>query len=136
LEKAEYRLSIAVLNPDPQTELSEQDWQEWITRILSSAEFWTEQTTKSGKKHQVNLRDRLFDLSLIPPDWNTDTRQNSPVKAPEFALRYIGSCRNDGTLLRPEHVVLMLEQVSQQTLQLTRIHRAQLLLSSSPQENS
>jgi radical SAM family uncharacterized protein/radical SAM-linked protein len=50
-----------------------------------------------------------------------------------FQLRFIGSCRNDGTLLKPEHIIYMLEQVSQQdttgvTVELRHTHRVNLIL--------
>ena len=38
-------------------------------------------------------------------------------------LRYVGSCRNDGTLLNPEHFVYMLEQVTGLDLQLNHAHQ-------------
>jgi uncharacterized protein (DUF2344 family) len=62
------------------------------------------------------VRDRLFDLQLI---------ESTVQKA---TMRYIGSCQNDGTLLRPEQMVTILEQVSEQELHLLTIHRIQLFL--------
>ncbi|WP_041596132.1 hypothetical protein [Halothece sp. PCC 7418] len=43
-------------------------------------------------------------------------------------LCYLGSCRNDGKLLNPEHLVYMLEQVTGLDLQLSHAHRQQLIL--------
>jgi hypothetical protein len=43
-------------------------------------------------------------------------------------LRYVGSCRNDGSGLRPEQVVVMLEHVAQADFQLLHIHRSGLVL--------
>jgi uncharacterized protein (DUF2344 family) len=43
-------------------------------------------------------------------------------------LRYLGSCRNDGTFLNPEHFVYMLEQVTGMDLNLNHAHRQQLIL--------
>jgi uncharacterized protein (DUF2344 family) len=52
-----------------------------------------------------------------------DTEQADTV-----SLRYVGGCHNDGTQLRPEQVLYMLEQVSQQELELLHIHRQRLIL--------
>jgi radical SAM-linked protein len=104
LVKAEYLLDVAVDR--------EIDWQSAIASILASSEIWQEQTSKSGKIKQVNLRDRLFELES--------------TKAQK--VRYIGSCRNDGTMLRPEQVIFMLEQEGGKQLHLLHSHRNRLIL--------
>ncbi|BAZ66589.1 MAG: TIGR03960 family B12-binding radical SAM protein [Pelatocladus maniniholoensis HA4357-MV3] len=114
LETAEYILTLAV--PDSSTP---SQWQDWLDTIKQKSEIWYEQTTKSGKTHLVNLRDRLFEIELV----ETTNLVTSPV-----SLRYIGSCRPDGTLLRPEQVLFMLEQVAGTELQLLQIHRHRLIL--------
>ena len=114
LEKAEYWLSVEAFES-----FSLEQWQAWVDAVNASEELWWEKTTKSGKKKRLNLRDRLFELTLEPQS-NPD--ENSVV------LRYVGSCRNDGTLLQPEHLVYMLEQVAQQELQLRSTHRQQMML--------
>jgi uncharacterized protein (DUF2344 family) len=96
--------------------VSVEQWQDWVEQILTSEAIWWEKTTKSGKKKQVNLRDRLFELEL------------DKSHGDEVVLRYVGSCRNDGTLLRPEYLVWMLEQVAQRELQLSHAHRQRLIL--------
>ena len=98
-------------------------WQEWLETIKNSAEIWWEQTTKSKKTYQVNLRDRLFELELVPP-------HNQDIGEPNntFNLRYTGSCSQDGNHLKPEHVTFMLEQVAHQEIQLLHIHRQRLIL--------
>jgi uncharacterized protein (DUF2344 family) len=86
-------------------------------------------TTKSGKTHDVNLRDRLHKLELVeqkPESTASVVRGKSEGTA---VLRYTGSCRSDGNLLKPEHLVFMLEQVSQQEIQLVQVQRSQLILS-------
>lgn len=126
LEQAEYTLSLEVIPNDPAAIFPKLEvWQAWIEKVLAETEIWFEQTTKSGKVQQVNLRDRLFTLQLIPTP-----NSQSPIPNPAISLRYTGSCRNDGTLLRPDHVVKMLEQVSGQELQLLHVHRENLLLAS------
>jgi radical SAM family uncharacterized protein/radical SAM-linked protein len=107
LEQAEYFLTLSADTPD---------WQTWVNEIWTAETLLMEQTTKSGQVREVNLRDRLFALELLS------------VEAEHATLRYIGSCRNDGTLLRPEHMVYLLEKVSQQEIHLLRTHRQQLLL--------
>jgi len=67
------------------------------------------------------LRDRLQKLELVDP--SSDTQAEGKA-----VLRYTGSCRNDGNLLRVEHIVLMLEQVSQLEVQILQVQRRQLIL--------
>ncbi len=124
-EKAEYQIVVAA------TETSRPQWQQWVQQINNSSELWWQKTTKSGKTKWINLRDRLFELELVAQE-TTDSHQSA-------TLRYVGSCRNDGNMLRPEHLVMMLEQVSQQEVQLQHTHRQQVLLadwgaSQSPKE--
>ncbi|HEY9652714.1 MAG TPA: TIGR03960 family B12-binding radical SAM protein [Coleofasciculaceae cyanobacterium] len=114
LEQAEYWITVAAEGA------SRQQWQDWIEEILARETIEREHTTKSRKKIVVNLRDRLFELELV------EVKSDPPV--PQTVLRYVGSCRNDGTLLRPEHMVQMLEEVSQQEIQLLHSHRQQLIL--------
>jgi radical SAM family uncharacterized protein/radical SAM-linked protein len=114
LETAEYLITVAV-----ESETISQ-WQAWIDTIKGQSEIWCEQTTKSGKNKKVNLRERLFDLQLINPSVSDNVA----------TLRYVGSCRNDGGLLRPEHILFMLEQVEAVEFQLLHIHRQSLGLQS------
>ncbi|MCY6491995.1 TIGR03960 family B12-binding radical SAM protein [Leptolyngbya sp. GGD] len=107
LQKAEYRLEIAG---------DQGNWQDWIEQILAKSEILLEHTTKSGKTYPLNMRDRLFELELL---------ESSSDRA---IVRYVGSCQNDGTLLKPEQLVSIFEQVSQQELHLFTIHRIQLVL--------
>jgi radical SAM family uncharacterized protein/radical SAM-linked protein len=111
VHQAEYRLTIAIADdsfPPP-------DWSTWIDAVLTATDIPFEQKTKSGKVKVVNLRDRLFELELLQTE--------SAIQ-----IRYVGSCQNDGTILRPEHLIFMLEAVSGQSLELKEIHRDRLLL--------
>lgn len=139
LEKAEYLVAVRCLSEaSSDLPLSATIWQAWIEQILNTAEILVEQTTKSGKTHPVNLRERLFELQLLPPGEMPGMQQSLQLSsgltlkqldlAGWVGLRYIGSCRNDGTLLRPEHIIQMLEQVAQTEFQLLCIHRQQLFL--------
>jgi radical SAM-linked protein len=109
VHQAEYLLTVAT--PES-VELHQ--WQAWIDQVKAATEINFEHTTKSGKKRAVNLCDRLLELDLS---------QVEPT-----ILRYIGTCCNDGDILRPEHLMLMLEQISGQTFELQHIHRQQLIL--------
>jgi radical SAM-linked protein len=100
--------------------LKSQIVQEWVDAVNNCTEILFEKTTKSGKKQQVNLRDRLFSLTLELPPSNGEIQ--------EFKLRYLGSCRNDGTVLQPEHLVYTIEQVSGKNLELLHAHRERLIL--------
>jgi radical SAM family uncharacterized protein/radical SAM-linked protein len=111
LERAEYLLSVTAEGA------STQQWQDWLEAVKEREVIEWEHTTKSGRKQQVNLRDRLFELELA--------EGSLPEKA---VVRYIGSCRNDGTLLRPEHLVSMLEQVTGREFQLLHAHRSRMML--------
>lgn len=110
--QAEYLLTVTASDG---SSIDAEQWQIWLDQILEAKEILFEQTTKSGKKKVVNLRDRLFSLNL---------GSVNPTQ-----INYIGSCRNDGTILRPEHFMFMLEQISEQQIGLAQIHRCQLILS-------
>ena len=122
LEQAEYVITIETEDSATDTlaqEQQEAQWQHWVEAVLNHESIWQEHQTKSGKTQTINLRDRLVDLKV------------EDVSPSAGTVRYIGSCRNDGTLLRPEHVVYMLEQVSGQPLQLQKVHRDRLILATS-----
>ena len=134
LERAEYFIAVCFATNSAPEEFSALNcWHQWIEAIVSADEILMEQTTKSGKTKQVNLRDRLFEL-----EWVGDKSQNFTIAQPfgksfeslepSAILRYVGSLRNDGTLLRPEHVIYMLECVARQEFQLLHAHRNQLFL--------
>jgi radical SAM-linked protein len=115
LSAAEYLITIAST-----TDVTAQQWQTWVDTIKSTPEIWLEHTTKSGKQQLVNLCDRLFDLELISTTTN--------LAASTAVWRYIGSCRNDGTLLRPEQILFMLEKVAAREFHLLHFHRNRLVL--------
>ncbi len=118
LTTAEYLLTIAVVD-----DITPITWQNWIDVIKATPEIWWEHTTKSGKTQLVNLRDRLLELEIV-----TTANNKEPHPAITTMLRYLGSCRNDGTTLRPEQILFMLEQTTGREFQLLHIHRQQLIL--------
>lgn len=109
LEKAEYLLTFNSEGIDCQ------QWQNWLEAIKQATVMEREKTTKSGKKVTINLREQLYELELKTVD-------------KEAVLCYVGSCRNDGTLLQPDHIVEMLERVSGQEISLLNFHRQRLIL--------
>ncbi|MBD2620348.1 TIGR03960 family B12-binding radical SAM protein [Microcystis flos-aquae FACHB-1344] len=109
LEKAEYLLTFNSEGIDCQ------QWQNWLEAIKQATVMEREKTTKSGKKVTINLREQLYELELKTVD-------------KEAVLCYVGSCRNDGTLLQPDHLVEMLERVSGQEISLLNCHRQGLIL--------
>jgi radical SAM-linked protein len=128
LDQAEYVLAVAL---EADTDIPEApDWQSWLEDILRREAITWEHTTKSGKKKQVNLRDRLFDLTLAeaPEIALMPARIQGNKMGAQAIIRYRGSCRNDGTLLRPEHVAYMLEQAAGMPIQLLHAHRLRLIL--------
>ena len=121
LEQAEYEIAVGIADEEEGNPFDLQQWQTWIEAVLDSQEIWIEQTTKSGKTRAVNLRDRLFHLELIPSDCTSFITSH-------LCLKYVGSCRNDGTLLRPDALLRMLEQVANRKLHLFKTHRTRLIL--------
>lgn len=115
MEAADYLITVAT-----QREVTPAQWQEWINNINAKNEVLWEKTTKSGKMQLVNLRSLLFELEL--KEATTSTADSTAI------LRYLGSCRHDGSLLRPEQILTMLEIVAGGEFQLLHIHRNQLIL--------
>lgn len=116
LESAEYLINVAALE-----EATPIQWQNWIDTIKAKEELWYEHTTKSGKSQLINLRDRLFELELVE-------NYNSKAESISSVIRYLGSYRQDGLLLRPEQILFMLEAVANVEFQLLHIHRNRLIL--------
>ncbi|MDF5721703.1 MAG: TIGR03960 family B12-binding radical SAM protein [Rhizonema sp. PD37] len=112
LAAAEYLITVACVETATIAQ-----WQSWVDTIRLKDEIWYEQVTKSGKVQQVNLRDRLFELEF-----------KELLSQPAVILRYVGSCRNDGMVLRPEQILFMLEGVAGAEFQLLHIHRNRLIL--------
>ncbi|WP_254565532.1 TIGR03960 family B12-binding radical SAM protein [Oscillatoria sp. HE19RPO] len=119
LDQAEYILRLGLTSSsDPEVPLQGSDWQQWISEILAAEEIEWEHTTKRGKVKWVNLRDRLFELEQV--EVSTD--------ALTCTLRVLGSCRHDGTLLRPTHILYMFEKMAKREFELLHAHRKQLIL--------
>jgi radical SAM family uncharacterized protein/radical SAM-linked protein len=115
LTQSEYLVTIAATEED---KINPDTWQQWIELILARSEIPWERTTKSGKVQQVNLRDRLFALSLESVVENSNTA----------ILRFTGTCFNDGNKLSPDNLIYMLETVTNKEFYVQHIHRQQLIL--------
>jgi radical SAM family uncharacterized protein/radical SAM-linked protein len=149
LEQAEY---LIIVRPDIESEFCNSDftgadgsistasdariidwveeWSQWIAAVNCAEYLELTRTTKSGKVQTVNGRDRLYKLECVDPAESKLLPSGTKLSANgDVCLRYIGSCRNDGTLLRPNQVVEMLEQVAQRKFQLVSVHRVRLILS-------
>ncbi len=113
INRAEYRLTVSTNH----VKILPEQWREWANLLQQSTEIWQTQTTKSGKIREVNLRERLHELELV-----------KVVSETELELRYVGSCANDGMLLRPDQMVFMWEQVSGMELQMANVRRSRLIL--------
>ncbi|MEG4203769.1 TIGR03960 family B12-binding radical SAM protein [Microcoleus sp. Pol7_A1] len=140
LEAAEYVITVAVAgsltengesdreNSAPVSVAPDANWEAWVKTIAETEAFWRVHTTKSGKTQDVNLRDRLHKLELVDQKAESSTSASGCTSESRAVLRFTGSCRSDGNLLKPEHIVFMLEQVSQQQIQLQQVERSQLIL--------
>jgi radical SAM family uncharacterized protein/radical SAM-linked protein len=140
LEAAEYVITVAsagslalqgelgLENSAAVSVADEANWEDWVKTIVQTKAFWRVHTTKSGKTQDVNLRERLHKLELVEQKSESSTRASGGTSEGRAVLRYTGSCRSDGNLLKPEHIVFMLEQVSQQEIQLLQVERSQLIL--------
>jgi radical SAM-linked protein len=124
LQKAEYIIRLAVDSESPEAF----SWSDWIEAVKAQEELLWEKTTKSGKLKTLNLREWLYQLELL--QGNSEGQPVSGEKSAkdrEAVVRFVGSSRNDGTLLRPEQVAWMISQVAQQPVEVQQVHRQRLI---------
>lgn len=129
LSHADYLLAIT-------TQQVEHDltWQSLVEQILATDSIPDIHTTKSGKVKHINLRERLQTLEIVDtlPEHLPSSVLQKLTNAGDIVLRYVGSCRNDGNLLRPEQMLRMLERQQGDpngpSLVLGHVHRQQLIL--------
>jgi radical SAM-linked protein len=135
VQEARYRVQVTIVNDAGERfPLSEDQWHGWVNQVLERSLIEIELTTKSGKTRIVNLRDRLQSLAII--GFSTHhLASEEPLETPAIVLEYQGAYRNDGTLLRPEHLVLLLETIAQESMpdekfqiQLLHAHRVAIVL--------
>ncbi|BDA40102.1 TIGR03960 family B12-binding radical SAM protein [Candidatus Atelocyanobacterium thalassae] len=96
--------------------ISRKVWESWINSILVKKEINWEKTTKSGNFKIINLRNQMISLKL-------DSFENEVV-----VLSFTSNFQDEGIILSPKDVVLMLEKISRQKISLLKIHRQILLL--------
>ncbi|MDV3350897.1 TIGR03960 family B12-binding radical SAM protein [Leptothoe sp. LEGE 181152] len=129
LNQADYLLAITT-----QQEGQALNWQALIDHILATDEIIDTHTTKSGKVKQINLRERLHTVELVGtlPSHLPSRVIHKLTTTGDVVIRYVGSCRNDGNMLRPEQMLRMLERQQEDTtassLVLGHVHRQQLIL--------
>ncbi|NCO76016.1 MAG: TIGR03960 family B12-binding radical SAM protein [Cyanobacteria bacterium] len=114
LDTAEYIITVSADN-----KFSVTQWQNWLNQVQNSSEIIMEKTAKTGKKKMVNLRENLDKISLID-----DNFQESDT----VTINYLGSAKNDGSLLTPDQVCFMLEQISGENLSIIKAHREEIIL--------
>ncbi|MFG6104998.1 TIGR03960 family B12-binding radical SAM protein [Leptothoe sp. EHU-05/26/07-4] len=129
LNQADYLLAITT-----QQEGQALNWQALIDRILATDEIIDTHTTKSGKVKQINLRERLHTVEVVGtlPSHLPSRVIHKLTTTGDVVIRYVGSCRNDGNMLRPEQMLRMLERqredATASSLVLGHVHRQQLIL--------
>jgi radical SAM-linked protein len=116
LDQAEYSITVGI-----EQSVSLTQWQQWIDQIWQATEILLVKKTKSGKPVTLNLREHLFSLTLISPGEAEDSLAIA-------TLDYRGSCRNDGTLLQPDHLIYILNKVAEQEFELLHTHRQKMIL--------
>jgi len=117
LEAAEYLITVSC-----NQQANSSQWRDWVDAVKAKQEIWIQHKTKKGKMKTVNLRERLFELEFI------ETANKELIPSHAAQLQYVGACRNDGTLLRPEQIAFMLELVTTTEFNLLHIHRSKLIL--------
>ncbi|MBF2015593.1 MAG: TIGR03960 family B12-binding radical SAM protein [Rivularia sp. T60_A2020_040] len=117
LEAAQYLITLSCSQ-----QANSSQWRDWVDAVKAKEEIWIQHKTKKGKMKTVNLRERLFELEFI------ETANKELISSNAAQLQYLGACRNDGTLLRPEQIAFMLELVTTTEFNLLHIHRSKLIL--------
>ncbi|NJN06841.1 MAG: TIGR03960 family B12-binding radical SAM protein [Richelia sp. RM2_1_2] len=117
LEAAQYLITVSCSQ-----QANSSQWRDWVDAVKAKEEIWIQHKTKKGKMKTVNLRERLFELEFI------ETVNKELISSNAAQLQYLGACRNDGTLLRPEQIAFMLELVTTTEFNLLHIHRSKLIL--------
>jgi Uncharacterized protein conserved in bacteria len=114
IAQASYRLII-----NHQGKITLAEMQSAIRAILQAENIPYTQISKSGKEQSVNLRDRLYALSLT--DYTPTQMQ----------IDYTGICTIEQNL-KPAHVLWLLAQFTHSDLTLWQIHRCALLFAETP----
>ena len=96
LEVAEYTLTLAFITPRDRHVADIMDMLEGASYcVIAATSIQMSKVSKSGRNQMLELRDRLFTITVINPD------ANSPQ------IHFMGSCKSDSNL-KPEYVVYMI----------------------------
>lgn len=157
IQQATYQLTLICITQLPSESAIglDQRWSQVVQTILAQTELMYEHQTKSQKSQWINLRERLDHLEFLginleqqpvasmtyraaPEPSHTSELETHPELRESFhtypariTVQYQGACRADGTSLKPDHVIRMLEQISGLELQLLKTHRLALVLADS-----
>jgi radical SAM family uncharacterized protein/radical SAM-linked protein len=113
LDNAEYLLTLST-----EEQVSLETWQNWLNLVNETPEILMKKTTKNKRIKEVNLKENLLFIVL---------ESNQPEPEKSILVRYSGSCRNDGSLLAPNHVVYILEKIAEVEINLVHAHRVKIL---------
>ena len=113
LEVAEYTLTLAFITPRDRHVADIMDLLEGASYcVIAATSIQMSKVSKSGRNQMLELRDRLFTITVINPD------ANSPQ------IHFMGSCKSDSNL-KPEYVVYMINKylAEEDEVKLVKVHR-------------
>ena len=113
LEVAEYTLTLAFITPRDRHVADIMDMLEGASYcVIAATSIQMSKVSKSGRNQMLELRDRLFTITVINPD------ANSPQ------IHFMGSCKSDSNL-KPEYVVYMMNKylAEEDEVKLVKVHR-------------
>lgn len=113
LEVAEYTLTLAFITPRDRHVADIMDLLEGASYcVIAATSIQISKVSKSGRNQMLELRDRLFTITVINPD------ANSPQ------IHFMGSCKSDSNL-KPEYVVYMINKylAEEDEVKLVKVHR-------------
>ena len=113
LEVAEYTLTLAFITPRDRHVADIMDLLEGASYcVIAATSIQMSKVSKSGRNQMLELRDRLFTITVINPD------ANSPQ------IHFMGSCKSDSNL-KPEYVVYMMNKYlsEEDEIKLVKVHR-------------
>ena len=113
LEVAEYTLTLAFITPRDRHVADIMDLLEGASYcVIAATSIQMSKVSKSGRNQMLELRDRLFTITVINPD------ANSPQ------IHFMGSCKSDSNL-KPEYVVYMMNKylAEEDEVKLVKVHR-------------
>lgn len=113
LEVAEYTLTLAFITPRDRHVADIMDLLEGASYcVIAATSIQMSKVSKSGRNQMLELRDRLFTITVINPD----------AEYPQ--IHFMGSCKSDSNL-KPEYVVYMMNKylAEEDEVKLVKVHR-------------